>query len=47
MRRAKLRPANNGYAWLKLPAGRVSIELQGNGGTRSQTLDIMKLAHGW
>ena len=37
-----LRPANNGYASLKLPAGEVSIELQGNGRTRSQTLDIVK-----
>ena len=37
-----LRPATNGYASLKLPAGEVKIELQGNGKTRSQTLDIAK-----
>ncbi|EDX6465830.1 serine/threonine protein kinase [Salmonella enterica subsp. diarizonae serovar 60:r:e,n,x,z15] len=37
-----LRPANNGYASLRLPAGEVKIELQGNGRTRSQTLDIAK-----
>ena len=37
-----LRPANNGYASLKLPAGETKIELQGNGRTRSQTLDIAK-----
>lgn len=37
-----LRPANNGYASLKLPAGEVKIELQGNGRTRSQTLNIAK-----
>lgn len=37
-----LRPANNGYASLKLPAGETKIELQGNGRTRSQTLDIVK-----
>ncbi|MCS5450042.1 serine/threonine protein kinase [Enterobacter huaxiensis] len=35
-----LRPANNGYASLKLPAGETTIELQGNGRTRSQTLTI-------
>jgi hypothetical protein len=29
-----LRPATNGYASLKLPAGEVKIELQGNGRTR-------------
>ena len=37
-----LRPATNGYASLKLPAGETKIELQGNGRTRSQTLDISK-----
>lgn len=37
-----LRPANNGYASLKLPAGEARIELQGNGKTRTQTLDIAK-----
>lgn len=37
-----LRPANNGYASLRLPAGKVRIELQGNGRTRTQTLDITK-----
>ena len=37
-----LRPANNGYASLKLPAGETRIELQGNGKTRTQTLDIAK-----
>jgi hypothetical protein len=37
-----LRPATNGYASLKLPAGEAKIELQGNGRTRSQTLDIAK-----
>ncbi|MGK4625826.1 serine/threonine protein kinase, partial [Raoultella ornithinolytica] len=37
-----LRPATNGYASLKLPAGEVKIGLQGNGRTRGQTLDITK-----
>ena len=37
-----LRPATNGYASLKLPAGEAKIELQGNGRTRGQTLDITK-----
>jgi hypothetical protein len=37
-----LRPATNGYASLKLPAGEAKIELQGNGRTRTQTLDIAK-----
>lgn len=37
-----LRPGNNGYASLKLPAGEISIELEGNGRTRTQTLDITK-----
>ena len=37
-----LRPATNGYASLKLPAGEAKIELQGNGRTRGQTLDISK-----
>ncbi|RTY47272.1 serine/threonine protein kinase [Enterobacter hormaechei subsp. steigerwaltii] len=37
-----LRPGNNGYASLKLPAGETRIELEGNGRTRTQTLDIAK-----
>ena len=37
-----LRPGNNGYASLKLPAGEARIELEGNGRTRTQTLDIAK-----
>ena len=37
-----LRPGTNGYASLKLPAGEAKIELQGNGRTRGQTLDIAK-----
>lgn len=37
-----LRPGTNGYASLKLPAGEAKIELQGNGRTRGQTLDITK-----
>ncbi|HCM9279473.1 protein kinase [Enterobacter hormaechei] len=37
-----LRPGNNGYASLKLPVGETRIELEGNGRTRTQTLDIAK-----
>ena len=37
-----LRPWNNGYASLKLHAGETRIELEGNGRTRTQTLDIAK-----
>ena len=37
-----LRPGNNGYASLKLPAGEIRIDLEGNGRTRTQTLDITK-----
>ncbi|UBM41320.1 serine/threonine protein kinase [Hafnia paralvei] len=37
-----LRLGNNGYASLKLPAGEIRIELEGNGRTRTQTLDITK-----
>ncbi|KAB2510150.1 serine/threonine protein kinase, partial [Enterobacter hormaechei] len=37
-----LRPGNNGYASLNLPAGATRIELEGNGRTRTQTLDIAK-----
>jgi hypothetical protein len=37
-----LRPATNGYASLKLPAGEFKIELEGSGKARTQTLDIAK-----
>lgn len=37
-----LRPAANGYASFKLAAGRYKVLLQGNGGTRTQTLEIAK-----
>lgn len=40
--RKALRPATNGYASLKLPAGQFTIELQGSGKTRAQILDIAK-----
>ncbi|WP_024557996.1 serine/threonine protein kinase [Franconibacter pulveris 1160] len=37
-----LRPAANGYASFKLAAGRYKVLLQGNGETRTQTLEIAK-----
>lgn len=37
-----LLPGANGYASLKLPAGEFTIELQGGGKTRTQSLDIAK-----
>ena len=33
-------PATNGFAALKLPTGRYVLLLQGNGQTRSQTVNI-------
>lgn len=40
--RKALRPATNGYASFKLPAGQFTVELQGSGKSRTQRLDIVK-----
>jgi hypothetical protein len=42
-----LRPATNGYASLKLPAGEVKIELQGNGKRVARRWILPSRAPGW